>query len=114
MAVAYVVLAHQWPGALTLVAVTLGFLILTRAVGVAVFALLPNVLDQRGPAVGLRLLVAYALVFPAALPAFVVALISRSVTAGACAGLLASAGEAVLLIVFASWRLAGRVDRLTA
>jgi hypothetical protein len=109
----YVALGGQWPTALALLVVTLSLLILTRAVGVAIFALLPNVLDQRGPAVGLRLVAAYALVTPAMLPAIVVATVTRSLAAGAFTGLLAGVGEAALLLGFAAWRLAGRVDRLT-
>ncbi|HTJ25424.1 MAG TPA: putative ABC exporter domain-containing protein [Candidatus Limnocylindria bacterium] len=113
VACGYVAVAHRWPTALVLVVVALGLLILTRAVGIAIFALLPGPLDQRGPAVALRLLVAYALVAPAVVPAIVIALLTRSTPAGALAGLLVGVAEAVVLLTFAAWRLAGRVDRLT-
>jgi hypothetical protein len=113
VAVGYIALSHRWSAACALVLVALGLLILTRAVGVAVFAVLPGALDQRGPAVGLRLLLAYALVTPAAIPALVVTVLARSVAAGLLAGLVTGIVEAALLLGFAAWRLAGRVDRLT-
>ena len=62
--------------ALTLLVVALALVVLTRAAGVAVFALLPNALDQRGPAVFLRLVLAYALVLPAAGGAVLVGFLS--------------------------------------
>ena len=110
----YVTVAGRWPLPATLVAGTLALLILTRAVGLAVFALVPNALDQRGPAVGLRLLLAYALVAPAAAPAFLAAIVTGSAPIAALVGLLGAIGEAALLLAFAAWRLAGRVDRLSA
>jgi Putative ABC exporter len=109
----YVALAHQWAAALGVLVVTLGLMILTRGIGVAVFAVLPNALDQRGPAVGLRVLLAYALVTPPLIPAIIIGVLTRSSATGALAGLVGAIAEAVLLLVFAAWRLAGRVDRLT-
>jgi hypothetical protein len=98
--------------ALTLLLVALALVVLTRAAGVAVFALLPNALDQRGPAVFLRLVLAYVLVLPAAGGAVLAGFLARSLLTGAGAGFLFAAAEAAALIGFAAWRLAGRVDRL--
>ena len=98
--------------ALALLVVALALVVLTRAAGVAVFALLPNALDQRGPAVLLRLALAYALVAPAAGGAVLTGFLTRSLLAGASAGFVLAAAEAAVLIGFAAWRLAGRVDRL--
>lgn len=97
---------------LTLLLVALALVVLTRAAGVAVFALLPNALDQRGPAVFIRLAVAYALVLPAAGGAVLAGFLAHSLLAGAGVGLVLAAAEAAALIGFAAWRLAGRVDRL--
>jgi hypothetical protein len=98
--------------ALALLVVALALVVLTRAAGVAVFALLPNALDQRGPAVFLRLALAYALVVPAAGSAVLAGFLARSLLTGAGVGFVLAAAEAAVLIGFAAWRLAGRVDRL--
>ena len=91
----------------------LGLLALTRAVGLAVFALLPNALDQRGPAVMLRALLSLALIAPAACAGGAAALTLRPALASAvAAGTLTALVEAALLVTFAAWRLSGRVDRL--
>ncbi len=92
----------------------LALLGLTRAVGVAVFALLPNALDQRGPAVLLRLVVAYALVAPPAALAAGAGWLTGSLLAACAVGLVLAAAEAGVLLGFAAWRLAGRVDRLAS
>jgi len=90
-----------------------GLLALTRAVGLAVFALLPNQIDQRGPAVMLRALLSFALVAPPVVAgATAAALYGSPFLTGTLVGTAAAVGEAALLIVFAAWRLAGRVDRL--
>ncbi len=93
-----------------------GLLALTRAVGLAVFALLPNQLDQRGPAVMLRALLSFALVAPPVdrRRARRRARTARRSSPATLAGTAAAVAEAALLIVFAAWRLAGRVDRLGA
>jgi len=91
-----------------------GLLGLTRAVGLAVFALLPNQIDQRGPAVMLRALLSFALVAPpVVVGAFGAAVYSSPFVGGTLVGTAAALAEAALLIMFAAWRLAGRVDRLT-
>ena len=97
--------------ATTLLGVALGLAVLTRAVGTAMFALLPNALDQRGPAVLLRLRAGL-----------------RAGRAGGRGGGRVGSSAArcrppaalvccwpaprPVLIGFAAWRLAGRVDAL--
>ena len=91
----------------------LGLLALTRAVGVAVFSLLPNALDQRGPAVMIRALLCFALVVPAVAGGTVTGFVLGSpLLAGTLGGTLIALGEAAMLLGFAARRLAGRVDRL--
>lgn len=94
----------------------LGFLALTRSVGLAAFALLPNALDQRGPAVLVRTLLSFVLLAPPLITGFVAAFAigGPSPLAGTLAGTTVALAEAAALIGFAAWRLAGRVDRLNA
>jgi hypothetical protein len=93
----------------------LGLLALTRAVGLAVFAMLPNALDQRGPGVVLRVWLSFVLLVPAVAAGIVAAVVvSRApFAAGTIAATLTALAESALLFVFAAWRLAGRVDNLT-
>ena len=92
----------------------LGFLALTRTVGVAVFAVLPNALDQRGPAVLLRTLLSFALLAPPVVAGVITSVVlpKPSPFAGTVVGTTLALAEAAALIGFAAWRLAGRVDRL--
>jgi hypothetical protein len=85
---------------------------LGRSAAIAIFALLPNALEQRGPALFLRLFLSYMLVFPVGVLAVVAAFFSRSVVIGVFIGAVPAIIEATILIFFAAWRLAGRVDRL--
>ncbi|MEO7039660.1 MAG: hypothetical protein ABI186_06470 [Candidatus Elarobacter sp.] len=91
----------------------IGLLALTRAVGLAVFALVPNALDQRGPAVMLRVAASMALLIPAVLTGLIVGLLTESLVASVAGGTLAALAESALLVLFAAWRLAGRVDMLS-
>ncbi|MDB5028679.1 MAG: hypothetical protein JWO66_2368, partial [Candidatus Eremiobacteraeota bacterium] len=91
-----------------------GLLALTRAVGLAVFSILPNQLDQRGPAVMLRVLLSFVLVSPAVVAGVIAAVLSGSpFVTGTLVGTTVALIEAGSLIAFAAWRLAGRVDRLS-
>jgi hypothetical protein len=110
----YGAVARDVHGPLVVFAGASGLLALTRAVGLAVFALLPNGLDQRGPAVMLRAFLSFALVAPPAIAGVLVALALRApFAAGVVAGTTVALAEAALLVIFAAWRLAGRVDRLS-
>jgi hypothetical protein len=110
----YVTLSGELRAPLVVFAGACGLLGLTRAVGLAVFALLPNQLDQRGPAVMLRGLLSFALVAPAVVTGTVAAFVFGSpFVAAVLAGTAAAFAEAALLIAFAAWRLAGRIDRLS-
>lgn len=110
----YGLLAGDTEIAVTIAIAGLAIAILTRAIGAAIVALLPNPIDQRGPATFVRLAVAYALIVPPASIALMTAFASHAPIGGALAALAASSLEALLLMVFAASRLAGRIDRLTA
>jgi hypothetical protein len=112
--VGYLSLAHdpRAPGIAFVGA--LGFLALTRTVGVAVFALLPNALDQRGPAVLLRTLLSFALLTPPVVAGVItsIAFPTPLPFAGTVVGTAFALAEAAGLVAYAGWRLTGHVDRL--
>src|SRR5581483_7378998 len=92
-----------------------GFFALTRAVGVAAFGVFPNAVDQRGPAVMLRTLLTYLLVLPPLVAGALAAFLFNPMFAlAAVAGTLVALAEAALLLLFAAWRLEGRIDAVTA
>jgi hypothetical protein len=110
----YVAVSGDAHGPLIVFAGAAGLLALTRAVGLAVFAMLPNQVDQRGPAVMLRALLSFALVAPAVVTGAIASVVfSSPFIAGTLTGTAAAFTEAALLIMFAAWRLAGHVDRLS-
>jgi hypothetical protein len=110
----YVAVAREPRIPLAVFAITLGMLALTRTVGLAVFALLPNALDQRGPGVLLRVWLTFALLLPAAIAGTIAAFAwaSAPFAAATVAATLTALTESALLLAFAAWRLAGRVDNL--
>lgn len=113
-AAGYAAVTRDARAPLVVLAGAAGLLALTRTVGLAVFALLPNQLDQRGPAVMLRSLLCFVLVAPAVVTGVVATVaLGSSLVAGTLAGSAAALAEATALVLFAAWRLAGRVDRLT-
>jgi hypothetical protein len=111
--VGYLSLAHDPRGPGIAFVGALGFLALTRTVGMAVFALLPNAIDQRGPAVLLRTLISFALLAPPVVAGVVTSIALRQPAfAGTMVGTAMALAEATGLVAFAAWRLAGHVDRL--
>ena len=111
--IGFATIAHAIRIPLTIMIPALGLLALTRTIGVAVFALLPNSLDQRGPGVLLRAWLTFVLLVPPAAAAVIAALVSGfPLTAGAIAATITALTESALLLAFAAWRLAGRVDNL--
>ncbi len=112
--IGYVAVSHDARAPLIVLAGALALLALTRTVGLAVFALMPNSLDQRGPAVLLRTLLTFALVAPPAIAGAIAAFaFPAPFVSATLAGALTALAEAALLITFAAWRLAGRVDQLS-
>ena len=110
----YVAVSHEPRVPLLVFTSALGLLALPRAVGLAVFAMLPNSLDQRGPAVLIRTTLSFALLAPPAITSAIEAVVLGTPFAvTAITGTLIAIAEASILITFAAWRLAGRVDRLS-
>ncbi|MGD0051454.1 MAG: hypothetical protein ABSD03_06500 [Vulcanimicrobiaceae bacterium] len=90
----------------------LGLAILSRAIGLVVFAILPGTIVQTGPAALLRTALVLLFILPPLFAALIVGFLTVSALAGTVAALLIALGEAVLLTTLAAWRLAGRVDIL--
>ncbi|MDP9106499.1 MAG: hypothetical protein M3N49_11280, partial [Candidatus Eremiobacteraeota bacterium] len=111
--VGYVAVAHDVRVPLAVFIAALGLLALTRTAGLAVFAMLPNALDQRGPGVVLRVWICFALLVPAVVAGIIAAFASGfMIGAATTAATVTACGESALLLAFAAWRLAGRVDNL--
>jgi hypothetical protein len=114
VAIGYAAIARDVRAPLLVFTGATGLLALTRAVGLAVFALVPNRLDQRGPAVMVRAILSFALVAP---PVVAGAVASAAFGVPLVVAVLAGTGvaiaEAAALVLFAAWRLAGRVDSLS-
>lgn len=109
----YAALTGEIEGALVVFAGAVALLALTRAAGVAVFALIPNQLDQRGPAVMMRSALSLWLIAPAAITGVVAAMFfAAPFLLAVVIGSASAFAESALLIVFAARRLAGRVDQL--
>ena len=79
-----------------------------RAVGLALYALFPATIDQRGPLAIVRALVTYAFAAPPLVAGIVVGVIFKSVGGGVFCGIALSVVEALALIAFASARISGR------
>jgi len=113
-AIGYAAVTHAFALAATVVTFGAGLFALTRSIGVAVFALFPNALDQRGPAVVLRTLLTYVLLAPPLAAATIAGIALRAPAPAAFVLAAAALAEAAALVGFAAWRLAGRVDALAA
>jgi hypothetical protein len=87
--------------------------LLQTGAGFAVFALFPSAGDARGPAMMLRLIVAFVMLAPP-LVAFGIVVLGFGVpiTAGIGAAVVIAFVEAGALVGLAAWRLDGHVDRL--
>jgi len=111
----YVSVSRDARGPLIVLIGALALLALTRTVGLAVFAAMPNALDQRGPAVLLRTLLTFALVAPPTIAgAIAVFVFPAPFVSATLTGALTALIEAALLVLFAAYRLAGHVDQLSA
>lgn len=99
---------HQPVVALAGVPLALASVLYLRAVGLALYALFPSSVDQRGPLAMVRALLTYALAAPPAVAGIATGVIFHAVEAGVAAAVLTSAAETIGLIAFASARISGR------
>jgi hypothetical protein len=88
--------------------IAIAIAIYLRSIGLALYALLPSGLDQRGPLAMLRAFLTYLFAVPAIAVTAIFAALTHSLLAAAAAGILCALGEALLLIVFAAARIQGR------
>lgn len=79
-----------------------------RAVGLVLYSLFPSTIDQRGPLAIVRAMLTYLFAAPPAVAALVVLLVHRSIGAGMTVGIVCSLVETLLLVAFASHRIAGQ------
>lgn len=79
-----------------------------RSIGLALYALLPSGLDQRGPLAMLRALLTYIFAVPAIAAAVTAGVLTRSFAPAAVAGISCAMLEALVLIFFAAARIQGR------
>lgn|GEM_PF-913327 len=85
--------------------VTVGIVLYLRCIGLALYAMFPSQIDQKGPIAGLRILLAYLFIAPAGIAAGIAGAIASSfVVAGAAAAVVASI-ECLVLIRFAAGRI---------
>ena len=80
-------------------------ILLATAVGYALYALLPNDIDQRGPLAIVRVILIYVLAAPAAGVGIACGILLSSAILGLIVAAAAAFVEAAVLIGFASWRL---------
>jgi hypothetical protein len=79
-----------------------------RAIGLALYSLFPSTFDQRGPLAMVRAILTYLMAAPPAIIGTVVLLVMRSVAYGVLTAILCSLVETLLLVAFASARIAGQ------
>ena len=79
-----------------------------RGVGLAVYAVFPSNIDQRGPLAMIRALLTYMIAAPPAIAGGFTVLFFHSAVAGIGTGVGVSLLETALLVCFASARIAGR------
>ncbi len=79
-----------------------------RAVGLALYALFPSTIDQRGPLAFIRALLTYLLSAPPAIAGVVIGTVFHTLAGGVLTGLIVSVAETLALVAFASAQIAGR------
>jgi hypothetical protein len=79
-----------------------------RGVGLALYSLFPSTIDQRGPLAMVRALLTYILAAPPVIVAAVIGFVSHNAPVGVICGVACSLLETMLLIAFASIRIAGQ------
>jgi hypothetical protein len=112
--IAFAATLHQAAVAFAGVPVAIAGVLYLRAVGLALYAMFPSSVDQRGPMAMVRALLTYGFAAP---PLFAGAIaaglaerfgLAHSIETGIAFGILTSVAETFCLIAFASSRIAGR------
>ncbi len=106
--IAFAAMLGMYPVALAAIPIAIAIAVYLRSIGLALYALLPSGLDQRGPLAMLRALLTYIFAVPAIAAAVTAAVLTHSFVPAAIAGIACALCEALLLIVFAAARIQGR------
>jgi hypothetical protein len=94
------------PAAIALIALAgPAVLVLLGAIGYAAYAIVPQEIDRRGPFAVLRILVSYALVFPAATAGIMAGIVTQTDLVGIATAAAASLAEAAALLAFSARKL---------
>ena len=94
--------------ALAGVPIVLAGVLYLKAVGLALYALFPSTIDQRGPLAMIRVLLTYLLAAPPAVAGIVTGVLSHMTPVGVAACVAVGAVETLALTSFAAARIAGR------
>lgn len=90
-----------------------GFTLLAT-INIALFALFPNAVDQRGPMLAVRFLMLMILLVPALVTSAVVGFATHSLPLAFAGAVVVALSEGALLIGSATWRLEGHTDLLVS
>jgi len=101
-------LASHSAVALVAIPISIAAVLHLRAVGLALYALFPSTIDQRGPLAFVRALLTYILAVPPAIAGGVIGYAFHTLTGGVMVGISAAILETLVLVTFASARIDGR------
>ena len=79
-----------------------------KAVGLALYALFPSTIDQRGPLAMIRVMLTYLLAAPPAIAGIVTAVLLHTPAGGIAVSIAISVAQTLILTSFAAARIAGR------
>ncbi|HEX3465382.1 MAG TPA: hypothetical protein VHS78_15140 [Candidatus Elarobacter sp.] len=115
VATGYAVAGGEWRDPAALLIGAAGFLALSRTIGLAVFAMVPDPLDQYGPAAFARAFFFFVLLAPPWIAGLITAYaLNAPLVIAIAAATLTALVEAALLIHIAALHLARGIDRLPA
>lgn len=98
----------RWAGlAYAGIPIAIALVVYVRSIGLALYALFPSALDQRGPLGMVRAFLCYLLAAPVIAAVAVTGLILRSGSAAFTVGIASTLLLAYLLLLFAAWRIEG-------
>ncbi len=88
--------------------IAIALVLYLRAVGLALYALFPSTIDQRGPLAFVRALITYLFAAPPLIAAVMTLVVLRTMGGSIAAGIFCSLVETLLLVAFAAARIAGQ------
>jgi Putative ABC exporter len=106
--IAAAIALHSALVALVGIPIAIASVLYLRAVGLALYAMFPSSLDQRGPMAMVRALLTYAFAAPPMIVGSIIGGLLHTVEGAAVIGIAASIAETFALIAFAASRIAGR------